>query len=164
MRKAAGQIASQFIALATKELADNSASVLSKLTYCFDGDEATFISGKRLTSLAPPQGDYFTTTEGVLIEVSAAVCPGYKVSAGDINSAYFYSLEDLDDYGAIVVSISLPHSVLEASQFLPGLLPELRGHLAHEMQHSIQKIVYGQPLSDTLKTRRGITPVRLEGS
>ena len=90
LRKAAGQIASQFIALATKELTDNSVSVLSKLTYCFDGDEATFISGKSETPLAQPHGDYFIATEGVLIEISATASPGYKAFAGDIDSAYFY--------------------------------------------------------------------------
>jgi len=149
LRRASGQITNQFIAMATNELRDNSSSVFSKLTYCFDGDEAAFALGESEISIPPPCGDYFIATEGVLIEICAVARPGCNISIGDIDSAYFYSLEDPDDYGMIIVSISLPSSRVEAFRFLGGLAPELRGHLAHEMQHSVQKIVHGQSLSGT---------------
>jgi hypothetical protein len=136
--------------LATKELADNSLSAVPKLTYCFDGEESTFTSGKRELSVPLPSSDYFAATEGVLIEVSACVGCASGLPATDIDSAYFYSLHDLEDCGMIEVSISMPPSSAEASRFLVGLAPELRGHLAHEMQHSIQRITQGQVLCDAM--------------
>jgi hypothetical protein len=147
LRNAAGQITRQFLVAASKEIEAKPVSAPIQLIYDYDGDEATLIAGKREISIPAPEGDYFGAVEDVSIQIIADFKRGPNVSIRHIDAVYHYSDEDLDDCGMIVVTISLSSDVPKGVQQLQLLEWELRGHLAHEMQHSIQKMVYGWRLS-----------------
>ena len=69
----------------------------------------------------------------------------YTSQHPDVDANYLHS-GDISDEGLIEVIISVPEDRRAAKMFLTTLRIELRAALAHEMQHAIQRIIYGNPL------------------
>ena len=71
-------------------------------------------------------------------------------NVADVDANYLHS-GDFDDEGLIEVIIKIPNNPREAQLFLATLHIELRAALAHEMQHSVQRVIYGYTLDATTK-------------
>lgn len=112
-----------------------------------DGDEAFFQINGSTVEIEPPifVGDYADSMGDVSIDIAVNLAKSF-----DIDADYVHDGKDIDDMGSIEVRILLPPITSDdLDNLLLKMRKDLRGTLAHEMQHSIQKIIYGTPLDST---------------
>jgi hypothetical protein len=92
--------------------------------------------------LPSPSGEYFDALPEIEFEITVATS-----EVGDVDADYIHSGDqNFDDEGIIGVRVQIPDDVRSAKEFLGNLHIELRAALAHEMQHVVQKVIYGYPL------------------
>ena len=91
-----------------------------------------------------PSGEYFEILDDVDFVIQAVYNPQEEIL--DIDAGYIHTGVDDDDAGLIEASLKIPAPEQKARTFLQGASRHLRATLAHEMQHSIQRLVYGRPL------------------
>ena len=145
LRGAAIQVSNAFLELLLADL--ESGKLTSANFYTFaDGSEATWQFNEDSTTLDDVvfMGDYADSLGDVAIDITISVGESF-----DIDADYVHDGEDIDDAGVIEVRFSLPSDAKVVQKLLPMIRKELRGTLAHEMQHSVQKIIYGAPLDST---------------
>lgn len=118
-----------------------------------DGAESFFkINGEEMEGESCYTGDFFESLPEVmfLIHCSTSQIRGLNHSQAD--ALYTHDFSDRDEPGEIEVSICLPENVTEIIPYLRSSRSEIIGLLVHEMQHAVQKLVYGVNLSgDTVE-------------
>jgi len=96
--------------------------------------------------LPMPSGEYFEILEDVDFVIQGTYDPQSETL--DIDAGYIHSGVEDDDAGLIEATLQIPSPEQKTRTFLEGAATHLRATLAHEMQHSIQKLVYGHPLDN----------------
>ena len=105
------------------------------------------IGPKRISELLPiPEGEYFEILEDVDFVIQANYDPQSETL--DIDAGYIHSGVEDDDAGLIEAVLQIPAPEQKARTFLEGAATHLRATFAHEMQHSIQRLIYGYPLDN----------------
>lgn len=107
--------------------------------------EATIGLNTITEELPMPSGEYFD----VLADVDFVIQGLYDPSSStfDLDAGYVHAGDDeLEDAGLIETVLQIPAPKEKAQTFLQGAERHLRATLVHEMQHSIQRLIYGQPL------------------
>ena len=95
--------------------------------------------------LPMPTGEYFEILDEVDIVIQGIYDPASSVL--DFDAGYIHSGdEELQDSGLIESLMTIPAPAEKAKKFLQGAARHLRATLVHEMQHSIQRLIYGKPL------------------
>jgi len=95
--------------------------------------------------LPMPTGEYFE----ILHDVDFVIQGVYDKTSSvfDLDAGYIHSGDDvLEDAGLIEALIHLPAPEEKTRAFLQGAERHLRATLVHEMQHTIQRLIYGRPL------------------
>mgnify|MGYP001403859692 CR=1 FL=1 len=87
-----------------------------------------------------PIGEYFDALSDVEFEITIV-----SSDRADIDACYLHS-DDFSDEGLIEVQILVPTDRRQAKLFFPKLQMELRATLSHEMQHAVQRVIYGHSL------------------
>jgi len=154
IRGAAAQVIGIFIDNITRYLSKyklgTNAQFAAIYTQYADGTDATFKINKREIEIQDnPIGDFFDAVPDVMLSISATNQSPAGLSPGMLDAGFIHDPENVDDFGEIEVIISLPKDHNEVIEFLSAKSIEIRGLLAHEMQHVIQKIVLGYELSGT---------------
>ena len=89
-----------------------------------------------------PEGEYFDALPDIEFELTIV-----SSDVADVDANYVHSGDQsFDDEGLIVGLIKVPKDPRKAKIFLSTVHMEIRAALAHEMQHAVQKIIYGYPL------------------
>jgi hypothetical protein len=145
LRNAAVQVSEEFFGLLLASLKSEELAVTNFYIFA-DGAEASFDFNGNSTEIDEPAfaGDYAESLGDVAIDITVTAAKSF-----DIDADYVHDGGDIDDAGVIEVNISMPSGRDAFNEMLPTLRKELRGTLAHEMQHSVQKIIYGAPLDST---------------
>jgi len=145
LRGAAIQISNIFLDLLLDAAINDKLSLANFYTFA-DGAEASFQFNEDSFEVDDLTlvGDYADSLGDVAIDIDVKSGKSF-----DIDADYAHDGEDIDDAGVIEVKITIPADVKLFQEMLPTIQKELRGTLAHEMQHSVQKVIYGTPLDST---------------
>tara|TARA_E500000331_G_scaffold353427_1_gene404073 strand:- start:272 stop:1057 length:786 start_codon:yes stop_codon:yes gene_type:complete len=107
--------------------------------------EATIGLNTISENLPMPSGEYFDVLGEVDFVIQGLYDPASSIF--DLDAGYIHAGdEELEDAGLIETVLQIPASKERTQQFLQGAARHLRATLVHEMQHSIQRLIYGQPL------------------
>lgn len=143
LRAAASQIAYPIVSAIVNSINSNKGLIDSQAVYdTIDFVYTDAISLKNDQKLPQPEGEYFDALPDVEFHVLVK-----SADHADVDAGYLHS-NDFEDEGIIEVVIALPKDLRELKPFLTTLPMELRAALAHEMQHSIQRVIYGHPLDN----------------
>ena len=122
-----------------------------KITFNIEYDTIDYIAEAEVglntyeESLEMPSGEYFDMIPDVDFVIQGNYDP--KSSVLDVDAGYIHAGDDnLEDAGLIETAIQIPAPKIKAETFLGGAKRHLRATLVHEMQHSIQRLIYGMPL------------------
>jgi uncharacterized protein (DUF2267 family) len=152
LRSAAAQIANPLSSVLIKTWQHNKGKVNSFASY----DSIDFlyndeVSGQNFV-MPTPTGEYFDALPEIEFEAEII-----NSDAGDVDADYIHSGgQNFEDEGIIAIRICIPTNIRAAKEFLRNLHVELRAAIAHEMQHAVQKVIYGYKLDS-------ITNLDLEG-
>lgn len=114
-----------------------------------DGHEAFFkINGEEMEGNDAFAGDFFEMLPEVVIIIHGSNSPLRSLQPGQSDAIYSHDFQDAYEAGEIDVTIAFPKNPEDIPSFLNEKRPELIGLLAHEMQHAVQKLVYGARLSE----------------
>lgn len=95
--------------------------------------------------LPMPKGEYFEMIDDVDFIVQGKYDP--MLSTFDLDAGYIHAGdEELEDAGLIETVLQIPAPREKTQIFLEGAARHLRATFVHEMQHSIQRLIYGHPL------------------
>ncbi len=96
-------------------------------------------------TLPTPSGEYFEILHDVDFVIEGHYDQGSSLL--DLDAGYIHAGDaELEDAGLIEAVIQIPAPEDKTRAFLGGAARHLRATLAHEMQHSIQRLIYGRPL------------------
>ena len=114
-----------------------------------DGHEAFFkINGEEMEGEDQFVGDFFEVLPEVIIIMHGSNSPLRTLEPGQTDAVYSHDFQDAHEAGEIDVTVRFPVNPNNVSSFLEESRKELIGLLAHEMQHAVQKLVYGARLSE----------------
>lgn len=145
LRGAASQISNAFLEFLLDEVGSSTLVTANFYTFA-DGAEAVWQFNEDSTTLDDLVfvGDYADSMGDVAIDIVVKQAANF-----DIDADYIHDGTDIDDAGMVEVRISVPSDLQAVQKLLPVISKELRGTIAHEMQHSVQKVIYGTPLDST---------------
>jgi len=145
LRGAASQVSGAFLELLLDEMESSALTLANFYTYA-DGGEASWQFNEDSTTLDDLifMGDYADSLADVAIDISVNAAKSF-----DIDADYVHDGGDIDDPGVVEIRLSMPQDLKSIQELLPTIRRELRGTMAHEMQHSVQKMIYGTPLDST---------------
>ena len=140
LRGAAGQVADGLIDILEAEWGDK--ELTSASLYMFvDGSETSFsFNNDEFEPNIVLIGDYADALPDIAFDI--VISPSDKF---DIDGDYIHDGGDIDDPGEIEIKMSVPNTLLRFQEVLSTVRQQLRGTIAHEMQHSVQKLIYGMP-------------------
>ena len=149
LRDSASGITRLFIDALSSELDDNDSQDIELSLYLYaDGSEGTITTSRGPQYISPTLiGEYFDMVPDILFMIKASN-KIINAPKRDVDADYAHDSGDPNDPGEIEVSIILPNRD-EICDYIPELEKNLRGVLVHEMQHSVQKMIYGQALLGT---------------
>jgi hypothetical protein len=142
LRAAASQIAYPVAEVINKSWQKNRGKLNGFVSY----DSVDFLYTDRSLGdnflLPTPSGEYFDALPEIEFEIAVM-----SDDTGDVDADYVYSADqNFEDEGLVDGIIRVPSDPRQAQVFLSSLHMELRAALAHEMQHAVQKVIYGYPL------------------
>jgi hypothetical protein len=142
LRSAASQIANPVASVIIKSWQKNKGNLSAFVSY----DSVDFLYTDEVSdnnfSLPIPVGEYFDALPEIEFEISVITSDSSDVDADYVHSGD----QNLEDEGLVDGIIKVPSDPRKARSFLSTLHIELRAALAHEMQHAVQKVIYGYPL------------------
>jgi len=153
LRGASAQVMDMFIEtvneyIASTNLADNSNLDVMYSTYA-DGEESFFkINGEEMEGEDSFVGDFFSSLPEVVIIIHGSNSEVRNLKPGQADAMYNHDFQDMYEAGEIDVTIRFPENPNDIPAFFETCRGDLRGFLAHEMQHAVQKLVYGAVLSE----------------
>lgn len=143
LRSAASQVAYPVVSAIVNSINSNRGLIESQAVYdTIDFVYTDLISSNNDQKLPVPEGEYFDALPDVEFHVMIKSADYSDVDAGYLHSG------DFEDEGIIEIILYVPKDLRELKPFLTTLPMEIRAALAHEMQHSIQRVIYGYPLDD----------------
>lgn len=153
LRGAASQVVSMFIEtvneyVASSSLKDDDSLDAMYSTYA-DGQESFFkINGEEMEGEDLFVGDFFDSLPEVAIIIHGSNSALRNLDYGQGDAIYTHDFQDMYEPGEIDVTVRLPKNPNDVPTFLESYHKELSGLLAHEMQHAVQKLIYGELLSE----------------
>tara|TARA_A100000164_G_scaffold378462_1_gene420148 strand:+ start:337 stop:1128 length:792 start_codon:yes stop_codon:yes gene_type:complete len=143
LRSAASQIAYPIVSAIVNSINLNKGSIDSQAVYdTIDFIYTDLISSENNQKLPEPKGEYFDALPDVEFHFLIK-----SADHSDVDAGYLHS-DDFEDEGIIEIILHMPKDLRDLKPFLTTLPMEIRAALAHEMQHSIQRVIYGYPLDD----------------
>ena len=107
--------------------------------------EATIGLNTYEETLPTPTGEYFDVLDDVDFIIQGTYDPNSSML--DLDAGYIHAGDsELEDAGLIEAVLTIPAPEEKTRMFLQGAARHLRATLAHEIQHSIQRLIYGRPL------------------
>ena len=148
LRGSAGTLAEPAIDFVSKVF--NSQGYDKKIKFNIEYDVIDFVAEATIglntitETLPMQQGEYFEMLDEVDFVIQATYDP--SSSTFDMDAGYIHAGDEFEDAGLIETVIQIPAPKEKAEMFLKGAARHLRATLVHEMQHSIQRLIYGNPL------------------
>jgi hypothetical protein len=153
LRGAAMQVVDMFIETVNEYIAtaklDNNANLDAMYSTYADGQESFFkINGEEMEGEDSYVGDFFNSLSEVIIIIHGSNSPLRDLEPGQGDATYNHDFQDMYEAGEIDVTVRFPENPNDVPMFLETFRKELCGFLAHEMQHAVQKLIYGARLSE----------------
>ena len=140
-----------FLSHLNKELTNsNNVGINMSLNIYADGTEGVIYTPSGKYEIFPELvGEYFELVPDVFFVIRASTM-GLGIPFMDVDADYSHDNTNEYDPGEIEVTISLPPKQEQIQEYIPKLRKKIYPVLVHEMQHTIQKIIYGQYLSGSV--------------
>ena len=113
-----------------------------------DGTESFFkINGEEMEGESYFIGDFFEMLPEVMILIHGSNASIRGMTHEQADAIYTHDFNDMEEPGEIDISICFPEDPNKIPDYLSHARTEIIGLLVHEMQHAVQKLVYGVNLS-----------------
>ena len=147
LKPSAIELTSVFLKYLRLELDKNPDSVNIMMQIYGDASEGVISTPTMRYDITPSLvGEYFRLIPDIFFVIKAST-----ISFGrphlDVDADYSHDDSSTIDPGEIEVNIHLPSSIEEIKMYIPELEQKIYPVLVHEMQHTIQKMIFNQKLT-----------------
>lgn len=149
LKESAQSLSSIFVKYLIEEIKKSTGNANVKMQIYGDGSEGLITSqGVKYQIKEKLEGEYFKIIPDIFFTIHAMP----EISSRpplDIDADYCHDPLNIDDPGEIDVVLSLPKNLDDSLRYTSEIYDKLYPILVHEMQHSVQKMIYGIDLCGT---------------